>query len=163
MITQSELKRLFDYNPDTGEFTRLSAKAWNAGNGSINKNGYRVININNKVYYAHRLAWLYVYGSFPENQIDHINGDPSDNRIENLRDVDSNKNQQNIYGPQKNNTTGFRGVMYMGAKRRGKKYSAGIHHNGKKYYLGYFSTPEEASVAYETKRNELLNGTGDSK
>ena len=88
MITQEELKELLDYNPETGLFT------WNVYNNIKNKttagtfnDGYIQIKIKQKIYQAHRLAWLYVYGEWPKGQIDHINGIRDDNRIENLRDV----------------------------------------------------------------------------
>lgn len=90
MITQEELKEYLHYDPLTGDFNWTIGKRGlkvNSKAGSMNDQGYVIIRINNIRYRAHRLAWLYVYGHFPINEIDHINGVRSDNRIENLRDA----------------------------------------------------------------------------
>jgi hypothetical protein len=93
---------------------------------------------------AHRLAWLYVHGAWPSCDVDHINGDPTDNRIENLRLCTASQNARNR-GPQVNNTSGFKGVWY---NRQCGKYSADIWVNGKKVYLGLFPTKEAAAATY---------------
>lgn len=153
------LKSLIRYDAKTGEFERLSKSSHNAKSGTVNVHGYRVISLNNKQYYAHRLAWLYVFGEMPKGQIDHINGNRSDNRLDNLRDVSVSTNQQNLRKAQKNSKTGFLGVMYMGEKRRGKKYSSAVHHKGKRHNLGYFETPEEAHKAYLIAKRKIHEGT----
>jgi len=95
------LNEILDYNPNSGEFTHKNRdwpNAWRNGKkaGCANcVSGYIQIRIGGEIYYAHRLAWLITYGSWPKNQIDHINGVRNDNRIANLRDVTSYKNQRN--------------------------------------------------------------------
>jgi hypothetical protein len=112
-------------------------------------NGYIRIGINNKLYVAHRLAWLYVHGEFPESEIDHINGDRADNRILNLRKATPAENSQNR-ARYCSNSSGFMGVYF---NKRHKKYCARINHLGKKKHLGLYDTAELAFEAYkEAKR-----------
>lgn len=91
MITQEELKNQFHYNPYTGIFIR---KKLGKKTGSKNNCGYININVNNKTYSAHRLAWLYVHGDWPKN-IDHVNHIRHDNRLVNLRNVTHKENRRN--------------------------------------------------------------------
>lgn len=147
MLTQARLKEVFDYNPETGMFTRILAISRKSKVGDIirttNKHGYIVLRLDKELHFCHRLAWLYVYGEYPKSNIDHINGNPSDNRIANLRDVSQKVNAQNIRKPHCDNKTGFAGVC-----KDKKKFNARIYHNGKTVNLGSFSTPEEANEAY---------------
>jgi hypothetical protein len=107
--------------------------------------GYWCIGLKRKQYKAHRLAWLMYYGEWPEKDIDHINCDRSDNRIENLRlgGKDINPRNQKI---RSTNTTGFKGVKAPSG--RSLKYMAKICVNREHIYLGMFTTPEEAHIAY---------------
>jgi hypothetical protein len=107
--------------------------------------GYRYVTFKNVHYKEHRLIWLWVTGVWPENQTDHVDGDRSNNRFENLRDVTGSENQHKITY-NKNNTSGFRGVCYH---KDNKRYVARIRVNCKIHHLGYFDTPEDASVAYQ--------------
>ena len=114
MLNQETLKKYLTYDPETGVFKRKT----NSGNakigdvaGGINGRGYIYIRINSVKYRAHRLAWLYIYGQFPENQIDHINRIQTDNRIANLRDVTQSVNGRNRNLPS-NNTSGHIGVRW---------------------------------------------------
>ena len=96
MITQEELKKLFYY--ENGKLIRLirrNNKIAGTEAGTLTKYGYKRVGINGKYYVEHRLIWLYHYGSFPTQFIDHINRNRSDNRIENLRDVSRRQNNQN--------------------------------------------------------------------
>jgi len=156
-ITQAELRALFDYDPETGLLIRRIARAKNAPAGRpaghINRSGYRVIVIRGKRYLAHRLVWAHQYGRFPELSIDHINGDRSDNRIENLREVPHAWNCQNLRRPSKNNRAGILGVH----ENRGK-FVAMIYVGGKSKYLGRFATAEQASRAYRQAKADLHPG-----
>ena len=143
-LTQQRLKELLSYDQDTGAFV------WRVQRGkalaglvarTLNSSGHIKIGIDGYEYLAHRLAWLYVYGQMPENEIDHINGIRSDNSINNLRDVPSFVNRRNT-ARYSNNTTGVTGV----SKAKGK-YRAYIEGYGRRICLGVFLTIEEASEA----------------
>jgi len=147
-MTQDQLKKILSYDPENGIFhwKIKPSKRFPAGMqaGSC-ANGYVRIHTNGRIYGAHRLAWLYVYGVEPEHQIDHINGNPSDNRIVNLRQATAIENAQNIRRPQKNNTHGTLGVTYDSNK---KLWRARITIDGKRKYLGKFKSQEQAAQAY---------------
>ena len=151
-ITQAELKSILSYDPETGEFTWLvSHKMAGKKAGTPTDSGYVQIGINGKVYIAHRLAWFYVYGEFPTNEIDHINGVRNDNRIENLRESSSSQNKCNT-GISRVNTSGFKGVSWHAISG---KWQVHIGVGKKKKYLGLFPTAELASGAYNAKAVEL--------
>ncbi len=155
MITQKELKSLLSYDEKTGIFTWLLPRINNkikAGSvaGALHHTGYLYIGINKKYYGAHRLAWLYVYGSFPNDMIDHINGNSIDNKIDNLR---LSTNTQNQYNQKisKNNTSGIKGVCWH---KVAQKWSARIRFNGKRIYLGLFENLELAELVINEARNK---------
>ena len=155
-ITQSELKEILDYNPETGQFTWVGlGPAGRVKNGSvagnINNKNYVVIEIKSKAYIAHRLAWFYVYGEWPKDQIDHINGIRTDNRIKNLREATGFENQQNTK-TKKSNTSGFTGVNWSSKKNC---YISRIMTRRVRIFLGYFDTAEEAHNAYLKSKKEL--------
>lgn len=154
MITAKILRNRLSYDPETGNFTwlpRLDQRVFRlAGKlaGILVDDVYRkrwYIKVDGKRYLAHRLVWLYVYGRFPPKgmQIDHINGDSSDNRIENLRLATAFQNHANSK-IQKGNQTGFKGIN----RSSSGNYRAQIRHKHKDYQLGTYSTPEEAHAAY---------------
>jgi hypothetical protein len=159
MITQSELKELLHYDPDTGFFTWIVLKSGTKISkiaGGIRPDGYRQICINGKTYLAHRLVWLYVHGEFPKNQIDHINHVKSDNRLVNLRDATSHENCRN-QTLHKRNKSGVCGVYIY--KPTGK-WLASIRVNNKTINLGYFNnkrdavaTRKEAEIKYGFHEN----------
>lgn len=155
-ITQQELKRLLWYHAESGVFRWRFARAahikpWDMA-GSKDNHGYIKIMIRQRLFKAHRLAWLYAYGEMPSEQIDHINGVRTDNRIENLRLVSNKHNQENV-GPRSNNSTGFRGVSF---NQKSRRYEAYITNNRKKISLGMFESPEIAASVAAEKRAEMF-------
>lgn len=148
MITQQQLKEHLSYDPETGIFLRVkNAGRFKAGNvlGTRHSTGYIVIRIENKLYKAHRLAWLYVHGEFPDLRIDHINRNGCDNRLENLRLVTQKQNSENR-SLGKNNTSGHPGVDWFPKLR---KWRARITVNYKGLHIGYFTNIEDAVEAYK--------------
>lgn len=147
-ISQELLLALFNYDPETGIFTRKLTTGTKAKKGDIagvlNDNGYIDISINTRAYRAHRLAWLYCFDELPEEQIDHIDNDRTNNRLDNLRLATNLQNSYNK-GVSKLNTTGYKGVSL---DKRCNRYRAYISVEGKQKSLGYYSTAEEASQAY---------------
>lgn len=137
---------MLHYDPETGVFTwaRASRKAKvGAQAGSPDVHGYWQINLQARVFKAHRLAWFYVHCEWPNGQMDHINHDRKDNRITNLRIVDNAENHRNR-PLQASNKTGFHGVSFC--KQTGR-YRAKINVDGKQIHLGRFDTIEQAAAA----------------
>lgn len=146
ILTQARLQTLLTYNSETGNFVRNIPR----GNtkqgqiaGRVNHDGYLIFVLDRRRYLAHRLAWLYVYGSFPNQELDHINGVRHDNRIVNLRLATRSEQCQNKKISTKN-TSGFVGVSWHSTKL---KWTAHIKLNGLKRHLGYFCTKEKAVFA----------------
>ncbi|WP_161594461.1 HNH endonuclease [Pantoea agglomerans] len=149
-IVSCELVRhLFNYDPATGCFywtenVRLSPLKGKKAGTHNKANGYVTLNIRRKNYLAHRIAWLYMTGSFPNGDIDHIDGNRANNCFSNLREATRSQNMANLRGNAKN-TSGFKGVRFVA---RVKRWSAEITANHKRYHLGYFSSIEDAAMAY---------------
>jgi hypothetical protein len=154
-LTQARLRELLHYEPETGLWTWLLSPTncvrAGAEAGSINVHGYWVIKILGKLYYAHRLAWLYVHGYFPPELIDHINSDKSDNRIANLREASHSQNNQNRGAPW-HNRLGMKGIYRVPSGR----YVAQIMYGGIKHYLGTFDTLQEAKLARRQAELQLF-------
>ncbi|MEX5730773.1 HNH endonuclease [Providencia hangzhouensis] len=147
-LTYSRLRELLDYNPDTGVFTWLpkaSKGTRRVGVAGSVSNGYIAIGIDGKQYRAHRLAWLYIYGHWPNNMLDHVNRIKSDNRILNLREASNEENQRNVEVGKKNKS-GFKGVFWEPSRQ---KWKARAQMNKKKYTIGRFDKIEDAVAAYE--------------
>lgn len=147
------LKTILDYNPETGALTWKCAKAHSTRVGSpagAASWGYIRVKIDGQLFRAHRLIWKIVNGRDPIDQIDHINGNRSDNRIANLREASRSENNQNSR-LRKSNTSGFKGVCW---KKSHQKWVAQIRIDGKDKFLGCFNTPELAHAAYcEASKN----------
>ena len=145
MLTQERLKEVLEYSPFLGLFWRIKAtsKSVKVGNvaGSRRRNGYVEMSIDGRRYYAHRLAFLYMTGSFPKNQVDHIDGDPSNNRWKNLREATGSENMCNRHKIQSNNKSGVTGVNWIA---RTGKWRSMICINGKQTHLGYFIDKKDA-------------------
>lgn len=154
IITQARLHHLLDYDPDTGLFiwSNPTSRRVKIGRiaGNVDSMGYVQLSLDNRDYRAHRLAWLYINGEYPSEEIDHINMIRSDNRIANLRRATRHENARNRVA-YANSTTGFKGVI-----RSRDKFSARITVDGKPLHLGQFDTPELANEAYGAAAKKLF-------
>ena len=119
--------------------------------GSSKTGGYAQVQIDGQAYYQHRLAFLFMTGNYP-SVVDHINGDRSDNRWSNLREVTAATNYRNR-GPNRNSTTGVKGVTFDKAR---DKYVAQLRVNRKLHRLGRYATVEEAADAYRIGVSKLV-------
>ena len=151
------LRKLLRYDPETGKLywkerslahfrNSRDQKIWNtrfAGSEALYSDiyGYRQGRILGRSYRAHRVIWAIAYGKWPDGEIDHVNGDRSDNRISNLRSVTRSANSKNLKRPV-NNTSGF-----IGVSRSGKKWRAHIKVTGRYVHIGTFDTKELAVKA----------------
>jgi hypothetical protein len=145
-LTQERLKELLKYDPETGLFYWLGGqKKTRAGQiaGTIDKDGYIIICVDQRLYRAHRLAWLWTHGEWPNGQIDHRDRDRANNRISNLRDATKTQNMWNTARHPKS-STGVKGVQFD--QRRGLYYAT-IKAGGRKIWLGYHQTIEAAAEA----------------
>jgi hypothetical protein len=147
-LTAERLRELLSYDPETCEFKwEMKRRArGRAVAGCKHSGGYIMICVDGRIYLAHRLAWLYMYGFWlsPRFQFDHINGCKSDNRRCNLRHATPSQNKANM-GKPINNTSGYKGVCFD--KGRGK-WRADIRTGRGRLFLGNFKTPEAAHAAY---------------
>lgn len=175
VLTRELLIECLDYNPDSGLFTwkqdrplhhfkneharntylgKFAGKIAGYSSQYSDDLSYVQIRLFTKLYFAHRLAWLYTYGVWPENRIDHEDGNGENNRIMNLREVDAPTNGKNC-SISKNNTSGVNGVYWH---KQCNKWCAEGHYteNGvnKKKYLGLFTDLEDAKLARENWQNE---------
>ena len=158
--SQEELRLLFSYDQKTGVLlnlvTRASKAPKGARAGNVKGNGYRRVRIEGREYLEHRLVWKLVYGVDPVDTLDHINGVRSDNRLANLRDCTTADN--NRFAAAKRHSLPL-GVKQL--KEKGKaydRYMARATVDGKRVYLGTFSTPEQASQAYQEALKVIKDG-----
>lgn len=149
ILTHERLTSLFEYRPASGLLVRkvTTGSRSPAGQivGSPVGSGYLGVSIGRSKYILHRLIWMYVYGAWPDHDIDHINGDKHDNRIVNLRRVTKSENQHNL-GLKKTNTSGFTGVRKSSSRKN--PWAARITINGKEKYLGCFADKSQAAAAH---------------
>lgn len=143
MITQDELKQRMHYNQRTGLFLRILRSGRRKPAGNVNKDGYVHIRVGGKTHKAHRLAWLYVTGVWPDDMLDHKNGARADNRFCNLRQADRAINSQNLRRSRKDNK-----LKVLGVSPYGRRFIARIQSEGQQRYLGSFGTAEAAHDAY---------------
>ena len=152
-LTAERLREDVHYNPETGAFTRArrTSNRINVGDvaGTVGAYGYVRFHAAGKLYPAHRLAWLYCFGAFPAGEIDHINGDKTDNRISNLRLSSRSLNLQNQRKARATNKLGVLGV----SPQKGR-FKAQIQYGGKKRHIGMFETKEEAYAAYVSEKRK---------
>jgi len=155
MITQTELKELLHYDPETGDFTWLKNRGSRARiggrAGSTESTGYIQICIKKKLYMAHRLAWFYIHGEWPPAFIDHIDGNRSSNILKNLRSVTRCENQQNqkLY---RTNKSGISGVFWV---QRLRKWRVNIQKDKKYDYLGAYDNIFDAACAKFSAQHRL--------
>lgn len=153
--TQQELIELFEYHPNgiiTSRYAKTKRKI-GANVGVKNKHGYLSAKLNNKTYYVHRLIWTICNGAIPDGfDIDHINGNRSDNKIQNLRLVTRQGNNQNLQSSKSNSKTKLLGACFHKAS---KKFVAQIREDGKYKYIGLFDTAIDAHNAYLEKKREI--------
>ena len=144
-ISLQRLKELLQYDPDTGLFIRLVKTSNRSPVGSVvgckRKDGYYITRIDGTAYFLHRLAFLYMNGSWPE-EIDHIDGNPSNNKWNNLREVNSGQNKMNR---RRKIGKEYKGVVWH---KQGQKWMAQINVDGEHIYLGLFEDAKDAHKAY---------------
>lgn len=149
-LTQVRLKEVLHYDPETGIFTRkITVGRYKRGEvaGSPSSHGYIKIMVDGVYQSAHQLAWFYVYGEFPESDLDHKNRNRADNRIENLRKCDDARNAKNA-GIRKTNRSGYKGVSW---KTQVSKWVVQIQVDGVKKHVGYFTSEIDAAKAYDVE------------
>ena len=155
MITADFVRSILNYNQETGAFTWIVQRS-NVSSGSVaghvSKSGYTTISICDKTYLAHRLAWMHVNGCFPDCDIDHIDGNRSNNRFSNLRLDPLRQNQQNRKTTQRNNKSGFPGVYWHKSVH---KWHARIHVKRKSISAGFFDDPRDAYEAYLSAKRQF--------
>lgn len=148
------LLELLTYDPTTGNFTWLVTKSRSAKSGqiagSLEGRGYWTIMINRRYYKAHRLAWFYMTGVWPDEEMDHINMNKLDNRFENIRPVTRAQNQWNRE-VRKDTQSGIKGVQFSKQKN---KWHVCIKANGKRIHVGFFASLEDARFAREQASNK---------
>lgn len=148
-LTIDFLKSIVYYDKQSGLFFKKNKNNEFKKTGSISKNGYVVIRIDKKTFYGHRLAWFYLNQCFPIGDIDHIDGNKSNNSIENLREVNRSVNMQNMKKAKINNKCGL-----LGVGKKGDKFRARIKINGKQISIGIFDTAQEAHLAYLNEKRK---------
>jgi hypothetical protein len=141
-LTQDTLRDVLYYNPETGEFywlvkpssrTHIGQRA-----GCLGLKGYRYIKLDGKSYQEHRLLWLYVYGEWPKGDLDFVDRDPTNIRIENLREATKSQNGGNAVGRREGK---LKGAFWH---KRSERWCSMLNNK----WLGFFDTEEEAHAAY---------------
>lgn len=155
--TADSLRKIMRYDGNTGKLHWIVSPRYGIcpGDevGGAHPDGARRVMLCQKAYLYHRLVWLYVYGVWPSQHIDHIDGDRGNNRLCNLRDVSCTENRQNSVIPHKQNKLGVQGV----SKLEGYElYTAEIQIDKNRIRLGTFRTLEEAKAAYAQAKRPLL-------
>lgn len=156
-LTQERLREVLKYCFASGLFSWQYDVSSTARKGEIagcaTKAGYIVIRIDRRLYLAHRLVFLYIYGRRPEGLIDHKTGAKSDNRLDNIREANKSQNAQNAKAAWSHNkASGLLGVYWS---EQNGKWGAKVNLDGRQYHAGFHETPEEAHAAYVAKKRQL--------
>jgi hypothetical protein len=155
-LTADRLRAILDYNPDTGVLTYKQCQRKSSVGKPIptrsDKDGYMLARIEGNSIRAHRICWVMYHGQLPANQIDHINGNPADNRICNLREATSQQNSHNKHRANKNSSSGVQGVQWDESRN---KWRAWIGVDRKNVFLGRFDSLQEATEARNKAKKEL--------
>lgn len=158
-ISAERLKSLYRYDKSAGVFVFVTARGpKKAGDiaGTVRSDGYWVNQIDGRFYQMHRLVWFYVNGVWPIGEIDHIDGNPGNNRIENLRDVSPLVNKQNLHRAAVNKKySNLLGAQWCDQR---KCWRSSIRVNGETRFLGVFDTDFAAHCAYVKAKRELHEG-----
>ena len=160
-LTQKRLKELLHYDPETGAFTWrinrgpnamagqfagcISQRSVSLDHSKFKKRCYHIICVQHKIYLSSRLAFFYMAGKWPPDQIDHVNHNSLDNRWSNLRPCTKTQNQYNRLRSL-NYSSIYKGVCF---RRRNNKFESSIQYSGKRYYLGCFCSEIRAARAYD--------------
>lgn len=153
-LTQDLVRSLFNYKDGNlywKQYKQSNAKI-NDKAGSLHHSGYYQISVNNKTYLTHRLIFLYHYNYLPK-YIDHIDGNPSNNKIENLREITLSQNNMNQKVQKRDKSSQYKGVSYNKLRNKWASY---IKINNKQIHLGYFKSEIDAAITYNTKAIELF-------
>ena len=153
-LTRKRLKLLLSYSEQVGVFEwRPGRRKVNGGDmaGFVTEGGYLHLCVDGERYQAHRLVWLYMTGEWPEQEIDHIDGDKLNNVFSNLRLCTRAQNSWNSKRPI-SNRSGVKGVSW---DKRSGRWVAHVKCNGKQHFLGGFSSIEQAAAVVTAKRAEL--------
>lgn len=156
-LTHERLRAALRYDPATGIFTNVITRHWSARSGdsagSATNTGYIEIGLDGARYLAHRLAWFWMTGRWPQQVIDHIDGNGLNNKWDNLRDVAQRVNSQNMRQATAKSSTGL-----LGAYRVGRRFKASLRIGGKVVHVGHFATAEQAHKAYVAAKRESHAG-----
>ena len=163
-LSAATLRELIDYDPKAGVFTwkrrplsmfknLRACEAWNGRYahklaGGLSGLGHISIRVNDRAFWAHRLAFLHMTGQWPQDEVDHINGVKTDNRYANLRDVSGAVNRQNIRLPLRTRKSDLPLGVYHHARLVKTPFSASLHVGDRNMFLGYHATAEAAHEAY---------------
>ena len=157
-LTAERLREVLHYDPETGVFTRAVKRAWNAlgSENVLPTHGYLKLGVDGVQYFAHRLAWLHVHGSWPREFIDHMNGCKTDNRIANLREASSRTNCENRHEARSDNVSS--GILGVHWSEYHQKWKAQIRVNGRLKHLKYCNSIDEARDVYLNAKRKLHEG-----
>ena len=159
-LSQDQLKQVLIYEPLTGLFRSKICKSKTGALkvvGFVNWKGYILVSVGKRQYRAHRLAWLYMTGQWPAEQVDHENTVKADNRWSNLRLASNRFNQENqVKAPRSNKSCGVLGVTRL--PRELLSFQSQIKSKGKNYFLGRYDSAKEAHQAYVEAKRKLHAG-----